>query len=284
MSAKILDGKKLASEIKEELKKEVLGLKDEGIIPGLAVISAGYDPASEIYVNAKIKVSEDLGINSVVYKLEENVTQEELGELVGKLNKDPNIHGILVQLPLPKHLDEKKITRNVSVQKDVDCFHPENVGNVLLGDEGFLPCTPAGIIEIIKRSDIAISGAHCVVVGRSNIVGKPLALMLLNFGGTITVCHSKTKDLARCCREADILVSAVGRAGLITQDMVKKGAVVIDVGINRLDNGKVAGDVDFDKVSQIASFITPVPGGVGPMTIVSLMKNTIKAAKNFNKI
>ncbi len=280
---KILDGKKLSQEIKAELKTEVLGLKKQGIFPGLAVIIVGNNSASEIYVKNKKQACEEVGIYSEIYKLEEKISQISLLALVEKLNSNEKIHGILVQLPLPTHIEKEKIISAISPKKDVDCFHPENIGKVFLGQEIFPPCTPAGILEILKRSEIEITGKDIVIVGRSNIVGKPLALMMINEGATVTVCHSKTINLKEKCLGADILVSAVGYAGLITKDMIKQGAVVIDVGMNRNDEGKLTGDVDFLEVSKIASAITPVPGGVGPMTIAMLLKNTLRASKTVSK-
>ena len=282
MNAKIIDGKKIASEIKEELRQEVEKLKNSGICPGLAVIIIGNDPASEVYVKSKKKTALELGMNSWVYELEENISQEEVFELIKKLNEDKNVHGILVQLPLPKHLDEEAIIESINPQKDVDCFHPENVGRLAIGIGKLLSCTPAGIIELLKRENVEIVGKNCVVIGRSNIVGKPLSLMLINKNATVTVCHSRTFDLASHTKKADILISAAGKPGLITADMVRPGALVIDVGINRKADGKLTGDVDFEKVKEVADAITPVPGGVGPMTIIMLMKNTIKAAKILN--
>ena len=276
---KILDGKKLAEEIKSELRTEVLGLKEKGIVPGLAVVIVGENSASKIYVKNKKRACEEIGIYSQVFELEEKIFQDELLEVIGKLNADEKVHGILVQLPLPAHIEKEKIILAIDPKKDVDCFHPENIGKVFLGQEIFPPCTPAGILEILKRSEIEIVGKDVVIVGRSNIVGKPLALMMINLGATVTVCHSKTENLKEKCLGADILVSAVGYTGLITKDMIKQRAVVIDVGMNRDDEGKLTGDVDFLEVSQIASAITPVPGGVGPMTITMLLKNPIKSAK-----
>jgi methylenetetrahydrofolate dehydrogenase (NADP+) / methenyltetrahydrofolate cyclohydrolase len=276
---KILDGKKLAGEIRERLRAEVLDLKKKGIVPGLAVVLVGSDPASEIYVSKKKKACEEIGIYSQSYELNESVSESELIELIKKLNEDEKISGILVQLPLPKHINEQKIIEAIDPKKDADCFHPENIGKMFLADPRFLPCTPAGILEILEKYEVEISGKDCVIVGKSNIVGKPLAVMLLNAGATVTVTHSRTVNLREKTLSADILISAAGKTGLITPDMVKQGAVVIDVGINRNEAGKLTGDVDFEKVSQIASAITPVPGGVGPMTIAELLKNTLKAAK-----
>jgi methylenetetrahydrofolate dehydrogenase (NADP+) / methenyltetrahydrofolate cyclohydrolase len=279
MTAKILDGKKIAQKIKEELKTEVTEMIKTGTAPGLAVILVGNDPASRVYVSAKKKTCEEIGIFSQVFEMPESVSQQELQNIVEKLNQDEKIHGILVQLPLPKHIDEESIIESISPKKDVDCFHPENVGRMSIGIGKILPCTPAGIIEILKRNSIEISGKECVVIGKSNIVGKPMALMLLNEKATVTVCHSKTVDLTAHTKKADILISAAGKTGLITADMVKSGATVIDVGINRRSDGQLVGDVDFEKVKEIAGAITPVPGGVGPMTIAMLMRNTLTAAK-----
>jgi len=282
---KILDGKKLAEEIKKELKVEVLELKKNGIVPGLAVVMVGDDEASKIYVGNKKRACEEIGINSEVYELEEKTEEEKLLKLIGKLNKDETVSGILVQLPLPKQIDKEKIILAIDPKKDVDCFHPENIGKIFLGlgQEKFFPCTPAGILEILKRSEIEIIGKDSVIVGRSNIVGKPLALMMINAGATVTVCNSKTKNLKEKCLGADILISAVGHAGLITADMIKQGAVVVDVGMNRNKEGKLVGDVDFLQVSKIASAITPVPGGVGLMTVAMLLCNTLRATKLANK-
>ncbi|HRY82467.1 MAG TPA: bifunctional methylenetetrahydrofolate dehydrogenase/methenyltetrahydrofolate cyclohydrolase FolD [Candidatus Moranbacteria bacterium] len=275
----ILDGKKLAQDLKTELKSEILELKNKGIVPGLSVIIVGNDSASEIYVGNKEKACKEIGIYSEVHGLEEKISEEELLMLIDKLNADEKIHGILVQLPLPSHINEDKIILAIDPKKDVDCFHPENIGRVFLDNLRFLPCTPAGIMEILKKYEIEIVGKNVVIVGRSNIVGKPLALMMINESATVTSCNSKTKNLKDECLKADILISAVGKTGLITADMVKQGAVVIDVGMNRNEEGKLLGDVDFAKVSKISSAITPVPGGVGPMTIAMLLKNTIKAVK-----
>jgi len=282
MSAKILDGKVLSAKIKEQVKIEVEELKKKGIGVGLAVVIVGGDPASRIYVNSKKKACELTGIESFEYTLDESVTEEELLKVISTLNNDNRINGILVQLPLPSHINEEKVIMAIDPKKDVDCFHPENVGRLMIGNPVVLPCTPAGVMELIKESGVSISGKDCVVIGRSNIVGKPQALLLLAENGTVTVCHSRTKNIKEVCKRADILVSAVGRAGFVTADMIKEGAVVIDVGINRLENKKVVGDVDFEEVSKIASAITPVPGGVGPMTIAMLMKNTVTAAKVYN--
>ncbi len=278
--AKIIDGKAISAAIRLEIAEEVAKMKEEkGRVPGLAVIIVGQDPASQVYVRNKAKDCEETGIYSEVHALPENTTEEELLALVHKLNNDDNIHGIIVQLPLPKHLDSDLIINNIDVKKDVDAFHPYNVGKIMIGDYELLPCTPAGVMELLERSNIEVSGKNCVVVGRSNIVGKPQAMMLLHKNGTVTVCHSKTKDLVEKCREADILVVAIGRAKFITGDMIKEGAVVIDVGMCRDENGKLCGDVDYESAEKKASYITPVPGGVGPMTRVMLLKNTLSAAK-----
>ncbi len=279
MKAKLIDGKAVSAKLRESLKQEVANLAEEGITPGLAVIIVGDDPASKVYVRNKEKACEELGIYSEKYELPAQTTQEELTELVKKLNQKPDIDGILVQLPLPKHLDEKAIIETISPSKDVDAFHAQNVGRIMIGDYKFLPCTPAGIMELIASTGIPVEGKECVVVGRSNIVGKPMAMLLLHQNGTVTICHSRTKNLAEVTKRADILVVAIGKAKFITADMVKEGAVVIDVGMNRDENGKLCGDVDFDAVCEVAGAITPVPGGVGPMTITMLMRNTITAAK-----
>lgn len=278
--AKIIDGKAISAEIREEIAKEAAQFhKETGILPGLAVIIVGENPASQVYVRNKKKACEQVGFYSKVYELPENTSQNELDALIDELNADGQIHGILVQLPLPKHLDEDRVIHKISKEKDVDAFHPYNVGKITIGAPIFLPCTPAGIMELLHRSNIEIAGKECVVVGRSNIVGKPMAMLLLSENGTVTVCHSKTKDLREVCRRADILVVAIGKADFITGDMVKDGATVIDVGMNRNAEGKLTGDVDFASVSEKASHITPVPGGVGPMTITMLLKNTLTSAK-----
>ena len=280
MQAKILDGKMVSQRVKDKLREEVTGLKkDKGLVPGLAVIIVGEDPASKIYVRNKKRACEEIGIHSEEYALPEETTQEELLDLVERLNHKEDIHGILCQMPLPRHLDEKAVINAISPKKDVDAFHPVNVGKIMIGDYDFLPCTPAGVMELIKESGIDVCGKECVVVGRSNIVGKPMSMLLLHQHGTVTICHSRTKDLKEVCRRADILVAAVGVPELITGDMVKEGAVVIDVGMNRLENKKLVGDVNFAEASERASAITPVPGGVGPMTIAMLMKNTVRAAQ-----
>lgn len=276
---KLIDGKAISAQIRSELAEKTKKLKEEkGIVPGLAVIIVGEDPASQIYVRNKARACEELGFHSEVYRLPAETSETELEALIDKLNVDANIHGILVQLPLPKGFNEKALLLRISPDKDVDAFHPYNVGRISTGDYGFLPCTPAGVMELLKRSDIDVAGKNCVVIGRSNIVGKPMAMLLLNANATVTVCHSKTQNLKEVCKNADILVSAVGKAGFVTEDMVKEGAVVIDVGMNRDANGKLCGDVDFDNVAPKTSYITPVPGGVGPMTITMLMRNTLFSA------
>lgn len=277
MSAVLIDGKAIAAQLRTDLAGRVREIRSTGLVPGLAVVIVGDDPASAIYVNMKKRACEELGIYSEVHALPAQTTQEELLGLVGTLNSDPRIHGILVQLPLPDHIDEQVIIAAIRPDKDVDGFHPVNLGALAAGRKGFVPCTPAGIIRLIESTGVSIKGKDCVVVGRSIIVGKPTALLLLQQNGTVTICHSRTVDLAEKCRKADILVVAVGKPGLITGDMVKPGAVVIDVGTNRVD-GRLVGDVDFEAARQSAGFITPVPGGVGPMTIAMLMENTVQAA------
>lgn len=264
------------------MKKEVEALKQKGVDAGLAVIIVGDDPASKIYVGRKEAMCSELGIYSEKYELGKDTTMQELKSLIKKLNGDSRINGILCQLPLPAHLDEKEVINTIAPEKDVDAFHPVNVGKIMIGDYDFVPCTPAGIMELIKESGIEPEGKNCVVIGRSNIVGKPMAMLLLHKNGTVTICHSRTQNLKEITRNADILVAAVGRANFVTADMVKEGAVIIDVGMNRNEAGKLCGDVDFENVSKIAGAITPVPGGVGPMTIAMLMKNTITAAKKQN--
>lgn len=276
--AKLLMGKEISARIKSEIAEEVKDLKAKGISPGLAVIIVGDDPASKVYVNNKKKACEACGIYSEEYALAENTTQEELLSLISELNGKKTISGILVQLPLPKHIDEETVINAISPNKDVDAFHPVNVGKIMVGNYDFLPCTPAGVMELIKESGVDINGKECVVVGRSNIVGKPQAMLLLHQNGTVTICHSRTKDLKAKTKQADILVAAVGIPKFITGDMIKEGAVVIDVGINRLPDKTLCGDVDFESAKEVACAITPVPGGVGPMTIAMLMKNTVKAA------
>ena len=277
--AKIIDGKQISSLVKDSVKKEVNLLKQEGKTVGLAVVLVGEDPASKVYVGNKKKACEALGIYSEEHLLPESTSQEELLDLVQQLNTNKNIHGILVQLPLPGHIDENTVINAIHPSKDVDAFHPQNVGKIMIGDYDFLPCTPAGCIELIASTGVEIKGKECVIVGRSNIVGKPMAMLLLHNHGTVTICHSRTKNLKEVCRRADILVAAVGVPKMITADMIKPGAVVIDVGMNRDENGKLCGDVDFESAKEVAGFITPVPGGVGPMTIAMLMRNTITAAK-----
>jgi len=284
MMSKIIDGKEVSSQVKEKIKLEVAELKNKKIEVGLAVVIVGDNSASRVYVNAKKKACELVGMNSYEYALSAETSQQELIELVNKLNHDDKVNGILVQLPLPKHIDENSVIYSIAPEKDVDAFHPINVGKIMIGDYSFLPCTPAGVMELIKSTGVEIKGKECVVVGRSNIVGKPMSMLLLHESGTVTICHSKTKDLKECCKRADILVAAVGVPNLIKGDMVKEGAVVIDVGMNRLDDGKLCGDVDFEEVKHIAGFITPVPGGVGPMTIAMLMQNTLTSAKIKNEI
>lgn len=280
----IIDGKLVAQEVKAKVSKKVKELQENGITPGLAVIIIGNNPASRIYVNNKKKACAEVSIYSKEYALPDTTSQKELIELISKLNNDDSINGILVQLPLPNHINEKAVIEAIDPLKDVDAFHEINVGKIMIGEYDLLPCTPAGIIELLNSQNIEIEGKHCVVVGRSNIVGKPMAMLLLHRNGTVTICHSKTKNLKEICKNADILIAAVGKAKFITSDMVKKGAVVIDVGMNKDENGKLCGDVDFDNVKKIASYITPVPGGVGPMTIAMLMKNTVTAASLQNRI
>ncbi|MEE1219277.1 MAG: bifunctional methylenetetrahydrofolate dehydrogenase/methenyltetrahydrofolate cyclohydrolase FolD [Ruminococcus sp.] len=281
----IIDGKKVSAEVKEQVKIETQQLKDNyGITPGLAVVIVGDDPASRVYVNNKKKACEAVGFKSEEYALPAETTQDELMKLVDELNNNKDINGILVQLPLPKHLDDKAVIEAINPIKDVDAFHAVNVGKIMLGEYDFLPCTPAGVMEMLHSYEIPVSGKNCVVIGRSNIVGKPMAMLLLHENGTVTICHSRTQNLAEICSQADILVAAVGRPKFVSADMVKEGAVVIDVGIHRQDDGKLCGDVDFENVKDKCSYITPVPGGVGPMTIATLMKNTLKAAKIQNNL
>lgn len=280
----IIDGKLVAQEVKAKVSKKVKELQKNRITPGLAVIIIGNNQASRIYVNNKKKACAEISICSKEYALPDTTSQKELIELISKLNNDDSINGILVQLPLPNHINEKAVIEAIDPLKDVDAFHEINVGKIMIGEYDLLPCTPAGIIELLNSQNIEIEGKHCVVVGRSNIVGKPMAMLLLHRNGTVTICHSKTKNLKEICKNADILIAAVGKAKFITSDMVKKGAVVIDVGMNKDENSKLCGDVDFDNVKKIASYITPVPGGVGPMTIAMLMKNTVTAASLQNRI
>ena len=275
--AYIIDGKKISQEIKDELKEKVALLKAEGKKATLAVIQVGNDPASSVYVNNKKKACAYIGIESLSYELPEETTEQELLDLVERLNKDDAVHGILVQLPVPKHIDGDKIIQTISPKKDVDGFHPENVGNLVIGEKGFVSCTPAGIIQLLKRSNIEIAGKNCVVIGRSNIVGKPMALLMLRENATVTIAHSKTQNLKEICKNADILIVAIGKPQFITSEYIKEGAVVIDVGIHRDENNKLCGDVKYDEVEPLASAITPVPGGVGPMTIAMLMNNCVEA-------
>jgi methylenetetrahydrofolate dehydrogenase (NADP+)/methenyltetrahydrofolate cyclohydrolase len=278
--AQIIDGKKISQEIKDELKETVASLKSQGIEGALAVIQVGADPASSVYVRNKKRACEYIGIRSESYELPEETSEAELLALIEKLNKDPKINGILCQLPVPDHMDEKKILRTIAPEKDVDGFHTQNVGALVVGEQGFVSCTPAGVIQLLKRSGIELAGKNCVVIGRSNIVGKPMALLMLRENATVTIAHSKTQDLPNICRQADILIVAVGRPKMITADYVKPGAVVIDVGIHRQEDGKLCGDVDYAQVEPIAGAITPVPGGVGPMTIAMLMNNCVEAMKS----
>ena len=279
--AQLIDGKVISAQIKDEVKEKVAGLKEQGCEVTLAVIQVGADPASSVYVRNKKKACEYVGIRSLAYELPEETTEEKLLELIRELNDRTDVNGILVQLPLPKHIDEEKVLDSISPLKDVDGFHPQNVGALCIGKPGFVSCTPAGVIQLLKRSGIEIAGKECVVVGRSNIVGKPMAMLMLQANGTVTVCHSHTRNLAEVTRRADILVAAIGRADFFTADMVKPGAVVVDVGMNRRADGKLTGDVDFASVEPVASAITPVPGGVGPMTITMLLRNTLTAAECF---
>ena len=276
--ATVISGKEVSQKVKGEVREKALALKAKGIDVGLAVIIVGDNPASRVYVNSKKKACEEVGFNSYEYALPEETTQQELLDLVEELNNDEKVNGILVQLPLPKQIDENAIINAISPDKDVDAFHPFNVGKIMIGEYAFLPCTPAGIMELIDSTGVEIAGKSCVVIGRSNIVGKPMSMLLLHRSGTVTVCHSKTKNLKEICQNADILVAAVGRPNFVTGDMVKEGAVVIDVGINRMEDGKLCGDVNFAEAEKKASYITPVPGGVGPM------KNTLTAAMIKNNI
>ncbi|MFR1842181.1 MAG: bifunctional methylenetetrahydrofolate dehydrogenase/methenyltetrahydrofolate cyclohydrolase FolD [Oscillospiraceae bacterium] len=283
--ANLINGKEVSASVKSKVKNQTAELIEKsGITPGLAVVIVGNDPASRVYVNSKKKACSEVGFNSYEYALPEDTTQQELLELVEKLNDDPKVNGILCQLPLPKQINENAIINAIRPEKDVDAFHPFNVGKIMIGEFAFLPCTPAGVMELIDSTGVEISGKNCVVIGRSNIVGKPMSMLLLHRSGTVTICHSKTQNLTEICKNADILVAAVGKANFVTADMVKEGAVVIDVGMNRLENGKLCGDVDFNEVQNKASYITPVPGGVGPMTIAMLMQNTLTAAKLQNDI
>lgn len=280
--AKIINGKEIAQAMKDEMKIEVAALKEAGKSCCLAVIQVGNDPASSVYVSNKKKACEYIGIDSLSYELPEETTEEELLELIDKLNDDTKVHGILCQLPLPRHINEKTILNRISPTKDVDGFHPQNVGALVVGDFGFVSCTPAGIIELLKRSNVEMEGKRCVVIGRSNIVGKPMALLMLRENATVTVCHSKTQNLKEICKEADILIVAIGKPLFVTKEFVKEGAVVIDVGIHRDENNKLCGDVNYAEVEPLCSAITPVPGGVGPMTICMLMKNCLEAMKYYS--
>lgn len=282
--AKIINGKEVSIKVKENVKSEVEKLKAHNISIGLAVVIVGNNPASRVYVNNKKKACEFCEIESYEYALPEDTSEKQLLELVQKLNTDSKVNGILVQLPLPKQINETAIINAISPEKDVDAFHPVNVGKIMIGDFNFLPCTPAGVMELIKSTGESVDGKNCVVIGRSNIVGKPMAMLLLHKNGTVTICHSHTKNLKEICSGADILVAAVGKANFVTADMVKQGAIVIDVGMNRLENGKLCGDVNYDDCFDKASYITPVPGGVGPMTIAMLMKNTLTACKLANNL
>ncbi|TDF99244.1 bifunctional methylenetetrahydrofolate dehydrogenase/methenyltetrahydrofolate cyclohydrolase FolD [Paenibacillus piri] len=279
MPAQVINGKEIVSAYRARIKEEVENLTRQGVQPGLAVVLVGDDPASQVYVRNKAKACGEAGIYSEVHTLEAATSEDEVLELIDRLNNDPKIHGILVQSPLPKHISEEKIVEAIAVKKDADCFHPVNVGNLMIGKDGPAPCTPAGVIDILKKVGVNIAGKHAVVVGRSNIVGKPMAILLLRENATVTVCHSRTANMAEITRQADILIAAVGKPKMIKREHVKPGAVVVDVGINRLDTGKLAGDVDFDDVLDVAGYITPVPGCVGPMTITVLLRNTLEAAK-----
>ncbi len=280
--AHIINGKEIAQNIKDEMRLEVEKLKKEGKSCCLAVIQVGNDPASSVYVSNKKKACAYIGIDSLSYELPEETTEEELLQLIDKLNMDEAVHGILCQLPLPRHINEKTILNRISPKKDVDGFHPQNVGALVVGDFGFVSCTPAGIIELLKRSNVEMEGKNCVVIGRSNIVGKPMSLLMLRENATVTICHSKTKNLKEVCKNADILIVAIGKPKFINHEYVKEGAVVIDVGIHRDENNKLCGDVDYETVEPLCSAITPVPGGVGPMTICMLMKNCLEAMKYYS--
>ena len=282
--AMIIDGKAVSAATREAIKNEVAELKEKGVTPGLAVIIVGDDPASRVYVNNKKKACAELGMLSEEYALPAETTNEELLGLINELNGRKDINGILCQLPLPRHLDEKAVINAIAPEKDVDAFHPVNVGGIMTGDYSFLPCTPAGVMQMLKHYDIQTAGKHCVVIGRSNIVGKPMAMLMLHANATVTICHSRTVNLAEECKRADILIAAVGKPKFVTPDMVKEGAVVIDVGMDRDENGKLCGDVYFDAVEPICGAISPVPGGVGPMTISMLMRNTLTAAKLQNNL
>ena len=282
--AQIIDGKKISAEVKAGVAAEVAALKEKGVSVGLAFVIVGNNPASRVYVNNKKKACAACGIDSYEYALPEETTEEELLRLIDQLNHDSKVNGILVQLPVPKQIDDHKIIAAISPLKDVDAFTEGNVGKIMIGEYNFLPCTPAGCMDLIDSTGVSVDGKNCVVIGRSNIVGKPMAMLLLHRNGTVTICHSHTKNLREICSQADILVAAVGKAGFVTADMVKEGAVVIDVGMNRNAEGKLCGDVDFEAVEKKAGYITPVPGGVGPMTIATLMRNTLTAAKVQNDL
>ncbi|EHL73641.1 bifunctional methylenetetrahydrofolate dehydrogenase/methenyltetrahydrofolate cyclohydrolase FolD [Bacillus smithii] len=283
MAGKLIDGKAAAKEIREEIKKEVDEVKAQGVVPGLAVILVGDDPASHTYVRNKEKGCKEVGIHSEIYKYPAAISEAELLDKIRELNEDKRIHGILVQLPLPGHISESKVIDTISPEKDVDGFHPVNVGKMVIGKEGFLPCTPYGIMKLLEREQIDLQGKRAVVIGRSNIVGKPAGLLLLQRNATVTYCHSKTEDLSYHTKQADIIIAAVGKAKFLKAEDVKEGAVIVDVGMNRDENGKLCGDVDFESVREKASFITPVPGGVGPMTITMLLYNTVQSAKRMVK-
>ena len=282
--AQIIDGKKISAEVKAGVAAEVAALKEKGVSVGLAVVIVGNNHAYRVYVNNKKKACAACGIDSYEYALPEETTEEELLRLIDQLNHDPKVNGILVQLPVPKQIDDHKIIAAISPLKDVDAFTEGNVGKIMIGEYNFLPCTPAGCMDLIDSTGVSVDGKNCVVIGRSNIVGKPMAMLLLHRNGTVTICHSHTKNLREICSQADILVAAVGKAGFVTADMVKEGAVVIDVGMNRNAEGKLCGDVDFEAVEKKAGYITPVPGGIGPMTIATLMRNTLTAAKVQNDL
>jgi methylenetetrahydrofolate dehydrogenase (NADP+)/methenyltetrahydrofolate cyclohydrolase len=279
MTAQIISGKEVAAEIKLKLEQEVKALTEHGITPGLTVVIVGEDPASQVYVRNKGKECEKLGMRSEIIRLPETTSQAELLVILDGLNNNTEVHGILVQLPLPKHISEESILLAIDPSKDVDGFHPVNVGNMVIGGDSYLPCTPAGVIELIRRTGLDIAGKHAVIIGRSNIVGKPVSMLLLREHATVTICHSKTTNIEQITSQADILIAAVGRANLVKRSWVKPGAIVIDVGVNRLEDGKLAGDVDFEDVKEVAGYITPVPGGVGPMTITMLLQNTLQAAR-----
>ncbi len=284
MTAQRIDGKQISELVRQEVSEQTSRLKERGVTPGLAVVLVGEDPASKVYVGSKEKACQQMGFYSEVHRLPEHTTEQDLLALIDRLNAQSSIHGILVQLPLPRHINEKAVIDAISVDKDVDGFHPVSTGNLMIGDDSLLPCTPAGCIELIKRTGTEIAGKHAVVIGRSNIVGKPVAMLLLRENATVTICHSRTANMKELTKQADILVVAIGKANAIDSSYVKPGAVVIDVGINRLDTGKLAGDVDFASAQEVAGYITPVPGGVGPMTITMLMNNTLTAAKRIHGI